>query len=383
MIELKDWIETTKFKALPWLVLGKGPSFSERHRFNLSAFNTLGLNHVVREQKVFCAHIIDIDVLEACGDKLLTHCDWLIMPQVPHVRCFASEYMNTSDWLNCIPILAEKAKQGKLVTYSLSCEGDSQDPWVIQAKYFSSEAAFGILGRMQVKQINILGIDGGDQYSSLFSDLDKTLLANQQSSFDGQFERLNDIARQFNFQYVHLLKDNLAKIAPSRSADESLAEEAEDVAGITLPLITDLKIGAHSTNLDPQAEFASLPQASEYAASYIYRRKKFPRSAWAKSNNQSAAEKIQILENDLRLYRQRLEETLEELGRVSKDMVVCQQRLGWSRQELIEYRARTQELEKNLSQCTNSVGWKIGRVLAKPAEIIGKCFAKPESHDRR
>ena len=66
-----DCFQTSEIeKTKPWLILGKGPSFSKRHQFDLSAYNTLSLNHAVREQAVTIAHIIDLDVIYACGDAI-------------------------------------------------------------------------------------------------------------------------------------------------------------------------------------------------------------------------------------------------------------------------------------------------------------------------
>jgi hypothetical protein len=379
MIELIDWINNVKLPSKPWLVLGKGPSFSARDQFDLEKYNTLGLNHVVREQKVTCAHIIDIDVVESCEKELLLNCDWLIMPRVPHVKFFASEYMNLKDWLECMPVLAEAEKLGKLVTYSLSHFSEPENPWVVQAKYFSSEVAFGILGRMKVDQVSLLGIDGGANYSPVFDDLtEDTLLANRQPNFDLQFQQLSKIAQQFGFKYSHLLaKLDENKLGAATEQEEIDPESDRDVI---LPPVGQLKIAA-SAEVQTESEFPALPRATEYAASYIYRKKIFPKAKVSADESQSASEKIKLLERDLRLYRERLEETLEELAKVSTDLVVCHQRLSFCRTELDEYRVRAGDLEKSMQRILRSTSWKVGRVLAKPAEIIGKTMAKPGSDD--
>jgi hypothetical protein len=178
MLELKDWVKRGKFAERPWLLFGKGPTFSRRHEFDLESFNKFALNHVVREQKVEVAHIIDIDVIEACGPSLLANCDWLLVPRVPNVKSFPSQYLNIIDWCACLPVLAELNRRERLVTYDFS-HLDNEDPWTVVARYFSSEAAMEILGRMGVKQVRSLGIDGGIGYSQDFEDLKKqTLLAN-------------------------------------------------------------------------------------------------------------------------------------------------------------------------------------------------------------
>src|SRR5271154_1171129 len=155
MIELKDWISKVSFPPKPWLVMGKGPTFSRRSQVDLKSFNTFALNHVVREEKVTVAHIIDIDVVESCAKNLLTNCDWLIVPRVPHVKCQRSEYLNLNDWLQCVHVLAQAEEQGKLVTYSLAHFADKNDRFQIEVRYFSSEAALGILGRMGVKEVSL------------------------------------------------------------------------------------------------------------------------------------------------------------------------------------------------------------------------------------
>ena len=157
---LKDWVAQTQFSNKPWLVLGKGPTFSKLHEFNVDGYNTFSLNHVVRERKVNVAHVIDIDVVEACAKELLSNCDWLIMPRVPKVKFWSSQYINLQDWCQVIPELAELDRRGRLVVYDLSSR-PTDDPWTVDAKFFSSEVAFGILAASGVRTVHSLGIDDG------------------------------------------------------------------------------------------------------------------------------------------------------------------------------------------------------------------------------
>ena len=62
MIELREWVGQTTFEPKPWLVLGKGQTFSRRGEFPLEDYLLMGLNNVVNEQSVDVAHIIDIEV---------------------------------------------------------------------------------------------------------------------------------------------------------------------------------------------------------------------------------------------------------------------------------------------------------------------------------
>jgi len=318
LFELKDWIEKTKFPEKPWLVLGKGPTFSQRDKINLANYNSLALNHVVREQKVDVAHIIDIDVLELCAEALLTNCNWLIMPRCPHVNCYASAYMTLNDWIQCIPVLAEIEKQGKLVTYSFAHEPKADDPWTIDARFFSSEIALGILGRMGVKTVRSLGIDGGRNYSNTFSDLQE--LINNQPSFDLQFERLEELAARYNLDYLPLIK----------ASDQ------------------DLMLASASNSKVQQPDRLSST-------------KELPLSA-----------KIQKLECDLRETKQELKDTNELLYFITKELSVCSERLGWSENEVQEYRERVLELERQIHLLHKSVTWKIGRLVTKPILSITK-----------
>ena len=81
-----EWFSESLRPEEPWLILGKGPSFALRERYDLSGYHLLSLNHVVREQAVLVAHAIDLNVLEACGEVLESNAGFLVMPWYPHVE---------------------------------------------------------------------------------------------------------------------------------------------------------------------------------------------------------------------------------------------------------------------------------------------------------
>jgi hypothetical protein len=218
MIELKDWLKTNNFASKPWLILGKGPTFAKLKEVNLQDYNTLSLNHVVRELKVNVSHIIDIDVIETCADQLRANCDWLIMPRRPHVSCRPSEILTLEDWKNSISILRELDQAGKLVCYDLMLGEPASQDSEVEVHYFSSEAALGILARLGAKTVRSLGVDGGRKYSQKFSDLDsETKLANGQPSFDLQFEKLEKIADEHQLDYRPLIEPMLVFVGADRS----------------------------------------------------------------------------------------------------------------------------------------------------------------------
>lgn len=207
MIELTTWIRTTNWAGRPWLLLGKGPTYSRIKELDLEQYNVFGLNHVVRDTPVDVAHIIDVDVVEDLGDKLLTNCDWLIMPRRPHFRCHPTQFLLLDDFLPASPILNELDRRGRLVWYNLSTGKDRDDSPLIDVRYFSSEAALHILGEMGATTVRTLGIDGGRSYSNQFEDLEeKTLLRNGHHHFDIQFPLLEQIARQKAIDFAPIVE---------------------------------------------------------------------------------------------------------------------------------------------------------------------------------
>jgi hypothetical protein len=175
----------------PWLILGKGPSFTKWKEFDLSQYRTMSLNHAVRERPVTVAHMIDHDVVAACGERILRNAEFLVLPWFPHVNNRPGR-RSLEELSQVDPLLRRMDEEGRLLWYNHSRaphqHGDSP---VVRVKFFSAVAALNLLGQAGVQTIRSLGIDGGATYSEEFSDLkDKTLLANSRSSFDRQFEEI-------------------------------------------------------------------------------------------------------------------------------------------------------------------------------------------------
>jgi hypothetical protein len=201
-----DWFSADASLAqVPWLLLGKGPSFSKRTAFDLSAFATVGLNHVVREQAVLVAHAIDLEVIETCGEALLSNAGFLAMPWYPHIRTrplpwaadvrFYPTDLGLDDWCERIPVLGRLALENRLLYYNLSTSfrPPRRGGPLVRAHAFSSTVALNLLAAAGVRSVRSLGIDGGRSYSADFSDLNKqTLLVAGQSSFDLQFQGFAD-----------------------------------------------------------------------------------------------------------------------------------------------------------------------------------------------
>jgi len=203
MIDLRDWIRSTSFAPKPWLLLGKGPTFSRRAEFPLADYNLMGLNNVVSEQKVDVAHIIDVDVVEKCADALRENCRFLVMARRPHVHFLPGE-RRLEDYFDDLPVLRELDEQGRLVWYNAATSAPVGDSPQIGVRFFSSEAAMNILGEMAVKKVRTLGIDGGTRYSAEFEDLPE--LENGLPSFDAQFRELEDIVAKHEMDYDPLIE---------------------------------------------------------------------------------------------------------------------------------------------------------------------------------
>ena len=203
MIELRDWIRQSRFASKPWLVLGKGPTFSRRDEFPLSDYNLLGLNNVVSELRVDVAHIIDMDVAERCSEALLENCDHVLMPRRPHVGFSAGDRL-LEDFFDDVPALRELDERGRLVWYNARTGPPVGDSPVISVRYFSSEAAIDLLGEMGVKKVRSLGVDGGADYGSEFSELPR--LGNGLPSFDAQFREIEDIVARRGIDYDPLVE---------------------------------------------------------------------------------------------------------------------------------------------------------------------------------
>jgi Glycosyl transferase family 8 len=224
MISFFDWFSSqSESKTRPWLILGKGPSFSKRQFFDLSRFYTLSLNHAVREQPVTVAHIIDFNVVEACSDCLETNAQVVVLPWVPHVNNRAGE-KTLLDFIEISPVLRRLNEQHRLLYYNLStgqCQRAGSP--VVQVRYFSAEAALNLLTTAEVKQVRSLGIDGGVDYSQDFADLKgKTLLANSRTSFNKQFEEIAKTILRTQVDYAPLDVESPVRVYVAATEAEML-----------------------------------------------------------------------------------------------------------------------------------------------------------------
>lgn len=199
-----DWFKQAPLDTgKPWLILGKGPSYSKRREYDVSEFHLLSLNHVVREERVDVAHIIDFGVVEACADSLDRNAGVLVMPWVPHIEPVPGKFQrgheNLAELMAKSALLRRLDEAGRLLWYNLRVpnyepnarELSHLDATPVMARYFSAEAAVNLLAQAGVRRIRTLGVDGGSTYSTTFADLNgTTLLKGVHRDFDKQFREI-------------------------------------------------------------------------------------------------------------------------------------------------------------------------------------------------
>ena len=220
-----EWFEATKQnQEQPWLVLGKGPSFAKRDQFDLKNFQLLSLNHAVREQPVAVAHMIDYDVVEACGESIDRNAQVLVMPWFPHFKNRPGTE-NLESLARRNSTLERLNTQGRLLWYNHSLAREMRgDSPVIPVRFFSSEAVLNLLAAAGVRQVRSLGIDGGNNYSAQFRDLaGKTLLSNQRTTFDVQFDEIAKILMNTGIDYAPLDVQSPVRVYVAATEGQMLA----------------------------------------------------------------------------------------------------------------------------------------------------------------
>lgn len=211
MIEFTEWFNNARNNfTKKWAILGKGPTLSAYSSFT-NDFHAIGLNHVVQNHAVDILHAIDLEVIIDCQDILDKQCHYVFMPFIPNIG-FRSGGMALNKFFDSIPILKKLSNENRLIWYCLRIGKETRShPTIssppIEVRYFSSEAALGLLGNMGIRDVRSFGIDGGNTYAKEFDHLKtKTLLSNGRISFDVQFGKLDAIATRFSINYHPMTK---------------------------------------------------------------------------------------------------------------------------------------------------------------------------------
>ncbi len=203
MIDFDYWKGRVRLHDKPWLVLGKGPSIDRLPKVDLVEYNILTLNHAIKAVAwdVDIAHFIDVEAFEDCATDVAAKANWLLMPTRPHVKMTLGPPLES--YLRSNPVAIAMHDDDRLVGYTKEPRSPVyKSPGSIAVRYFSFEAALGILGEMGVRKVFTLGIDGGTSYGTAFIGLRP--LENGRSSFDIQFEAAREICEHYKMTYEAL-----------------------------------------------------------------------------------------------------------------------------------------------------------------------------------
>lgn len=201
MRELTEWWTEFDGGAKPWLLLGKGPTFSLRHQYDLGPYTLVAINHAIWEVKADICSAVNYDILADCGDAIYENARYLLTPRYPHAisgvgPCLLETYFDE------FPVLPRMAAEGRLVWYNLSSDPVIPGSPVVRNGPFSSCILFNLLGMMGVRKIRTLGIDGGVSYGNAFKHIaERTLLANGMSTYDKQFKDMIRTVYRFKIDY--------------------------------------------------------------------------------------------------------------------------------------------------------------------------------------
>lgn len=191
MQNFEEVLKNKEYAKKPWLIIGKGPSYRKLNDELSRNYNTVSLNHVVRNNVVDFSHIIDIDVVAECGSEIYKNASYLVMPFYPHVNNKATG-RTLYEFFEDYPCLKKMSDEKRLLWYNSSSSKLRRDEYqVIPVRYFSADAVVALLAYSGVKNMRTIGVDGGGAYNHSFDDMkDKTLLSNGQPSFNVQFRAI-------------------------------------------------------------------------------------------------------------------------------------------------------------------------------------------------
>jgi hypothetical protein len=283
-----DWFQfNTQKRSAPWLILGKGPSFSSYSQQLVSSYCILTLNDTIKfVPSADLAHFIDFEAFDRSAVTVSQNpCVRVVMPWFPHFK-HKPGTVDLARLTERNPLLSKLASEERLYWYDLisSTVRHGSHP-VISASFFSAEAALDLLATAGVKRIRSLGIDGGRTYSDEFSGLtETTLLANGQKNFNRQFESFAKVISRTGADYAPLGMETPVRIYVAASASEALPVKVLEYsirqqasATVTFTSLHDVGISIpkpRALDNQPRTPFSFqrflIPQACGYAGRALY-----------------------------------------------------------------------------------------------------------------
>ena len=163
------WKDYTLKQNKRWIILGKGPNFSNMRNEHYEDYNLIGLNHTIQQAYVDICHIYDIEVLRDLQEEVHLNAHMLAMPWFPHKECMTSP-VSLDEWAKEYPVLKYLKTQGRLIAYygSTGAKYMTKPEPTIPIYHSSAEAAVGLLLDKKVSPIHLIGVDGGKGYASEF-----------------------------------------------------------------------------------------------------------------------------------------------------------------------------------------------------------------------
>ncbi len=192
---------TLEFPDKPWLVLGKGPSIDLYKDHAPEDYNVLALNHTVTLGRCAIAHAIDLEVIRDCGEAIDRNAQVLVMPERPHIGM--TQGAPIRGHYASHPLLLKLDEDDRLLTYTKVALPVAAAPLgTIPVRFFSGEAAFGVLAALGVKKVFTLGIDGGRKYGETFSSLRP--LENGRKDFDESINAIYELCSHHRMSWTRL-----------------------------------------------------------------------------------------------------------------------------------------------------------------------------------
>ena len=201
---LQDFYQNYKWDGRPWLIVGMGPTFSHHRDFDLTQYNILGLNKVVREIPVDLCQIIDHYIIDKVKDHIVANSKYLVVPYYPHFWCRPWIELTVHNVMAKDPFLLKMAENERLMAFNLTTApiNLTKSP-TVEAHYFSAEAAVSLLANLSVKDIYLLGVDGGRERAGEFSDHGPC----DSRGFDLQWTTINKKIKDYNLNVSHLVRN--------------------------------------------------------------------------------------------------------------------------------------------------------------------------------
>jgi hypothetical protein len=220
-----EWFNTNGAQDCHWLLIGKGPSYKKLADLQIPEHTrTIALNHAARENKVDISHLIDLDVLDHCGDAIYENAKFLLLPWHPHV-----DNKPGQDSLEVLVTqredLARFDREGRLLWYmsSLRVPENYRGP-VVTVRFFSGDAAISLLATAGAKSVYTIGIDGGASYNPTFADLNTTtLLANGRETFNDQSDAIGAVMLKSGIQVCPIDRECPVKVYVGSQPEQMLA----------------------------------------------------------------------------------------------------------------------------------------------------------------